>query len=73
MLVSIYHITLKLLETRDLGAKTSRCCHRLRNIIMDAITLCYLICKLLVVYGVISPPDATSSDNATFCIIFHIW
>ena len=34
MLDSIYHMTLKLLP----GVKTSRFCHLLRNVIIDAIT-----------------------------------
>ena len=39
MLDSIYYMTLKLLKNHIFGAKTSRCCHLLRNVIMDVITL----------------------------------
>ena len=39
MLDSIYHMTLKLLKNHIFGVKTSRFCHLLRNVIMDAITL----------------------------------
>ena len=35
MLDSIYHMTLKLLQNRIFGIKTSRFCHLLRNVIMD--------------------------------------
>ena len=38
MLDSIYHMTLKLIKNCILGAKTSRFCHLLRNVIMDVIT-----------------------------------
>ena len=40
MLDSIYHMTLKLLENRIFGVKTSRFCH-LCIVTMDVIMLCY--------------------------------
>ena len=49
MLDSIYHMPLKLIKNRIFGAKKSRFCHVLRNIIMDVITFPE-ICKPLVVY-----------------------
>ena len=50
MLDSVYHMTLKLVKNRIISVKTSKFCHLLRNVIMDVITLCYEICKPLVVY-----------------------
>ena len=38
MLVSIYHMTLKLIKNHIFGVKTSRFCHLLSNVIMDVIT-----------------------------------
>ena len=38
MIDSIYHMTLKLLENRIFGVKTTLLCHLLRNVIMDVIT-----------------------------------
>ena len=38
MLDSIYHMTLKLIKNRIFGVKTSRFCHLLCNVIMNAIT-----------------------------------
>ena len=40
ILDSIYHMTLKLLKNHIFGAKTSRFCHLLHNVIMHVITLC---------------------------------
>ena len=45
MLDSIYHVTLELFKNCIVGVKTPIFCHLLCNIIMDVITLCYLICK----------------------------
>ena len=39
MLDSIHHMALKLLKNHIFGMKTSRCCHLLRSVIMDVITL----------------------------------
>ena len=50
MLDCIYHMTLELLKNHIFGVKMSRFCHLLRNVIMGAITICYEICKPLVVY-----------------------
>ena len=50
MLDSIYHMTLKLLKNQICGVKNIKICHILRNIVMDVITIRYLICKPLVVY-----------------------
>ena len=50
MLYYIYHTTIKLTKKYIFGLKTSTFCHLLRNIITDANTLPYYICKPLVVY-----------------------
>ena len=50
MLDSIYNMTLKLFSNHTFGVKASRFCNLLRDIIMDVITLCFKICKPLVVY-----------------------
>ena len=42
MLDSIYHMPLKLFQTRIFGVKTLRFCHLLRNVIMDVITLRFI-------------------------------
>ena len=47
MLGSVYHMSLKLLKIDVFCVKTSRFCHLLCNIIIDIITLSYLICKPL--------------------------
>ena len=39
MLDSIYHMTLKLLKNCTFGVKKQKCCHILRNVIMDVINI----------------------------------
>ena len=49
ILNSIHHMTLRLLENRIFWRGNVNICHILRNVIMNVITLRYLICKQLVV------------------------
>ena len=49
MLDSVYHMTFEFIKIH-FGMKKSRICYLFRNGIIDVITLCYQICKPLVVY-----------------------
>ena len=53
MLDSIYHMTLELLKITLFGVKTSRFCHLLCNVCIGHHYLTLLICKLVLLHGVI--------------------
>ena len=70
ILDSIYHMILKLLKIRFFGVKTSRVCNFVLNVIMDVITIRYLVCKPLATSGLSIlfawrhiTQGATSCDN----------
>ena len=77
MLDSIYHMTIKLLNNIIFGMQTSRICHLLCKVIMDALcnvtkSVNYLTSKIIM-HGVISLPDATNDNNTYFCVACEAW